>query len=212
MRETSNDRLEQVYQAGGDRETLDSAYDGWAQAYDRDIWAFGYATPGTAAAMLTRLAPDLEANILDCGCGTGLLGEILHRIGYRSLEGMDASSKMLEAARSKGCYTKLYETLLGPEIHDVEGPYDVVAALGVLTIGHAPPTSLEGMVKATKPGGILVFAISDRAMETGGFSAAMASLDARCAWDKIQISASYPCLPYSAEPDLQHRIYAYRKA
>ena len=206
----ANDRLEHVYQAGGDRETLDNAYEGWAKDYDRDLWAFGYATPGIAAAMLTRLAPDLDAQILDCGCGTGMLGEILHRIGYRAVEGLDASGEMLRAAELKGCYTKHYESLLGHEIEGIDGPYDVVAALGVLTVGHAPPSSLEGMVKATKPGGLLIFAISDLAMETGGFGDAIASLDARRAWERVQVSESYPCLPYSVESDLNHRIYIYR--
>lgn len=210
--EQANDRLEHVYQAGGDRETLDTAYAGWAADYDRDLWAFGYATPGTAAAMLARLAPELDARILDCGCGTGLLGEILSRIGYIALEGLDASSEMLTAAKAKGCYSALYETLLGETVAGVEGLYDVVTALGVLTVGHAPPSSLEGMVKLTKPGGLLLFAISDLAMESGGFGDAIEALDQRAAWKQIQVSDSYPCLPYSVEPDLNHRLYAYRRS
>lgn len=46
-----------------------------------------------------RLGP--EARLLDVGCATGYLLELLHGLGYRHLEGIDASAEMLMRARAR---------------------------------------------------------------------------------------------------------------
>lgn len=44
---------------------------------------------------------------VDLGCGTGLMGPLL-RPHVSSLDGVDLSSKMVEKAREKGCYDRLF--------------------------------------------------------------------------------------------------------
>ena len=42
---------------------------------------------------------DKDAEIVDLGCGTGLLGEILFNLGYKNIIGVDGSEEMLNICR-----------------------------------------------------------------------------------------------------------------
>jgi predicted TPR repeat methyltransferase len=41
---------------------------------------------------------------LDLGCGTGLVGEYLAKIGYTNIDGVDASEGMIRLANAKNVY------------------------------------------------------------------------------------------------------------
>ena len=86
--------LHRVYEAGGDRATLDRLYDEWAGTYDQQLWASGNPYIAIAAGLAGRHVRSLEASILDAGCGTGNLSQVLHQIGYQNLEGLDPSEGM----------------------------------------------------------------------------------------------------------------------
>jgi ubiquinone/menaquinone biosynthesis C-methylase UbiE len=170
------DRLDQAYQASGDRDKLDRVYDDWARDYDQDIWASGNPYIALMAGLCGRHIPDRNARILDGGCGTGNMAELLHRIGYTNIVGIDASDGMLAAARTKGCYAELHKMLLGAKIGLPAESFDAVTAAGVLTHGHAPPESLDGLLEVAKPGAPIIFSISQIAVEEGGFGEKMADL------------------------------------
>ena len=53
-------------------EEQEAAYDAWAQDYERDLWAQGYAIPGHIAALFARFVDLKDGPFLDAGCGTGL--------------------------------------------------------------------------------------------------------------------------------------------
>ncbi len=73
--------LERVYEAGGDRGTLDRLYDEWARDYDRHIWSTGNPYIAIATGMAGRHIQSFDASILDVGCGTGAVSEYLRSIG-----------------------------------------------------------------------------------------------------------------------------------
>ncbi len=75
------DRLDAAYQAGGDRNRLDRVYDDWARDYDQDLWASGNPYIALMAGLAGRYIADRNARILDGGCGTGNMAELLHLIG-----------------------------------------------------------------------------------------------------------------------------------
>ena len=54
-----------------------------------------------------------KAQVLDMGCGTGLVGKYLKERGFQTIVGVDASKGMLEKAQVKGSYTELEELFLG---------------------------------------------------------------------------------------------------
>lgn len=212
MSEDLEERLDAVYQAGGDREKLDHLYDDWARDYDRDLWATGNPYIALMAGLAGRYIPDRAARILDAGCGTGNMAEILHRIGYDSIVGVDASEGMLAAARAKGCYAALRQMVLGADIDLPAESFDAVTAAGVLTHGHAPPESLYGLLSVAKPGAPIIFSISQVAMDESGFGAVIAKLDAEGAWrleERTQPFQTYPFV--ESHGDLRHWINVYRK-
>ena len=50
---------------------------------------------------------DRTVEILDAGCGTGLVGIALLRCGYRHIDGFDLSEGMVAKARQTGAYRSL---------------------------------------------------------------------------------------------------------
>ena len=204
--------LDAVYETDGDREKLDTLYDEWARNYDQDLWASGNPYICTMSGMVGRYVRDRQARILDAGCGTGNMGQILQTLGYEDLVGLDASDGMLKAAGSKGCYAELYQMLLGSEIDLPDESFDAITAAGVLTHGHAPPESLEGLLKLAKPGAPIIFSISHIAMETSGFGEMTKALEDRGAWTREEYSPEFRTYPFSEQyADLRHWICVYRK-
>ena len=204
--------LERVYQADGDRDTLDALYDEWAEDYDRQLWASGNPYIAIAAGFVGRHVPDFDARILDAGCGTGNMAQILHQMGYRNLDGLDPSSGMLAIAERKQIYQNLYPHSLGAQVELPDASYDAVVAAGVLTHGHAPPESLDGILKLIREDGVVVFSLSSVAYEDYGFKRKIEELDAAGAWEKLGQSLLFRTYPFSdQEAHLRHWIMVFRK-
>ena len=204
--------LERVYAADGDRETLDRLYDGWAEQYDKHLWGSGNPYIAIAAGMLGRHVPDWSAAVLDAGCGTGNMGQVLHQMGYSNLTGLDASEGMLQVATRKAVYSVLHHLVLGAEIALPGESFDAVVVAGVLTHGHAPPESLDGIVKLVRPGGPIVFSLSQLAYDEHGFGEKIVELEKNGVWELLDASRLYQSFPFSsAEGHLRHRVSAYRR-
>ena len=204
--------LKRVYEAGGDRDTLDQAYDEWARDYDRQLWATGNPYLAIATGMVGRHLPSNDAVILDAGCGTGNMAQVLHQMGYENLEGLDPSEGMLAMARRKDVYRALHKLTLGARIDLPDESYDAVVAAGVLTHGHAPPESLDGIVRLVKPGGMIIFSLSQIAHDELGFKEKLAELDASGAWTALEPSRLFRMYPFSdQQAHLRHWIRVYRK-
>jgi predicted TPR repeat methyltransferase len=205
--------LDRVYQADGERTTLDKLYDEWAQDYDQQIWASGNPYIAIATGMMGRHVNKLDARILDVGCGTGNMGLVLHQLGYSNLEGLDPSSGMLAIADKKKIYQQLHPLYLDSKIDLPEGSYDAIVAAGVLTHGHAPPESLDGILELLKTDGIVIFSISAIAHEEFGFKQKMDALEQNRQWEKLEQSRLFRTYPFSEkEAHLRHWVFVYRKS
>lgn len=204
--------LSRVYQAGGDRARLDELYDEWARDYDQQIWASGNPYIAIAAGFVGRYIEDLDARILDAGCGTGNMAQILHQIGYCNLDGLDPSQGMLAIAKHKQIYRRLYLLSLGASVDLPAASYDAVVAAGVLTHGHAPPESLDGILGLIREGGVVIFSLSSVAFEEYGFKQKIEALDAAGNWRQLGKSRLFRTYPFSErEAALRHWVMAYRK-
>ncbi len=159
-----------------------SVYDAWADSYDHDITGRGYRTPRRIArALRTRLEP--AAAILDFGCGTGISGEALSLAGFGTIDGTDISERMLEMARGKNLYRKLWlgqpgETPVQP------GTYQAIVAAGVVSLGAAPPETFDRLMEALAPGGLLALSFNDPTIADGRYDA---RLDAWTARDRAEV-------------------------
>lgn len=65
----------------------------------------GYSVPMAVG----RALGNVKASVVDLGCGTGLVGEVIKGPGV-TLTGVDISAKMLEAARAKNIYDRLVQS------------------------------------------------------------------------------------------------------
>ena len=95
------------------KEELAERYDQWAKGYDTELEQdFEWRGPQHTAELFIRYVPR-EARILDAGAGTGLMGEVLVKLGYDNLVAMDLSEAMLEEAQKKNVYREFHQMVMG---------------------------------------------------------------------------------------------------
>lgn len=201
--------LERVYSAA-DKDALAATYDQWAATYDSDMLRIGYANPAVAAGLVGRWVADRQAPLLEAGVGTGVLGDILSTLGYRSLVGIDISEGMLAKARARGSYAHLEQAVLGEALAFDSGAFGTVVCFGVFTPGHAPAEALDELVRITAGGGHLIFTVSTAAWRDCGFEAKLASLKAAGQISLSELTAEYHPMPLSpTESHFTTRAYVY---
>ena len=105
-------------------------YDVRSRYWDRESSYFGHAlvTEG-----LQQHTGTTKLDILDIGCGTGLVGAQVRPLASR-LDGVDLSSAMLEKARDKKIYDRLDQADLLTFMSGHKASYDAV--LGAATLIH----------------------------------------------------------------------------
>lgn len=136
-----------------------AVYADWADNYDAEVSARGYRTPDRLATALTAHCT-LDTTILDFGCGTGIGGAALRRAGFTTIDGTDVTAEMLEKAASRGIYRKTWHS----SPHDMgfaQGTYPVIAAIGVVSLGAAPPETLAPLVEKLGQDGLLALSFND---------------------------------------------------
>ncbi len=169
-----NNHLDRAYQLDTPDETRDF-YADWAATYDAEIAENGYATPARCAAALAQFC-DSDALILDTGCGTGLSGVSLVQAGFSNIDGFDITDEMLDGARSRGIYRNIWLAQAGAPIDMSRGPYDAIAAIGVIGNGAAPLSFFHDIVNSMATGAHFVFSFNDHTLEDPTFEAAVDDL------------------------------------
>ncbi len=202
--------LQRVYGARSTEELRES-YDQWAPDYDRNLERARYQNPPLAAGLIGRYVRPGAGEVLDAGCGTGLLGDILMTLGYDKIVGIDLSHAMLAQAEARGVYRELRQMDMSEALDFPDGRFAACVAFGVLTKGHAPPKALDEMLRVTRSGGYLIFSISEPAFQDGGFKERLAALDGSGLWDTVEVTPHYRPIPDSqTEGDLLARLFVYR--
>jgi ubiquinone/menaquinone biosynthesis C-methylase UbiE len=205
---TEQNRVQWVYSSKNNRELTDR-YDEWAGDYDADLAAdFDYKGPRLAADVVQKHVPK-DARILDAGAGTGLVGQILAGMGYGSIVAMDMSGGMLEEARKKNAYQAFHQMVLGEALGFATGEFDAVTCVGTLTVGHAPASSLDELVRVTRPGGHVIFTLRPDVCEKYGFREKQAALESAGRWKLVEVTKPVHILP-KGEPEVEHQVWAYR--
>lgn len=133
-------------------------FDELAPAYDKHmVRDLGYRLPKRVADQLVDIFPDRKFNLLDLGCGTGLLGAVLGPIdGY--ILGVDMSSKMLAEAAKHKVYYKFHQVnLLEALAATPAGTFEAITALDVLIYVGDLQQTLADAYRVLAPGGVLIF-------------------------------------------------------
>lgn len=148
------------------QDTISQKYDELCRNYEEVYNTVGWPDPSKCADFLLSLGFTADSEVLDMGCGTGLVAKYLkEKSGVDSIKivGIDASDGMIEKALSKGIYTEVRKLMLcNPESFatnqaDLLEKFDFVTASGLLAEGHATPAVFDEMILSLKKGGYAIF-------------------------------------------------------
>ena len=157
-------------------EDISEAYGIWAKSYDQDLLTeLGYQAPARSVELLRKHLA--TGRVLDAGCGTGLVGQLLSTGGAFQLDGLDYSESMLLEAQSKQCYQTLQQADLNQPLTNETASYDAVICIGTFTLGHVQPEALREMVRVTKQGGVICFTVRDEFWLKSNFGKLLSELE-----------------------------------
>ena len=146
-------------------------FNGFAANFDRQmVVQQQYKLPRDLAQMIHTWHPDKKVDVLDLGCGTGLLGVCL---GPQEgvLVGVDLSTEMTNQALRHQVYHRLHQVNLLDALRETPADqYHVITSLDVLIyIGDLEPV-VDGALRILMPGGRFVFSIELNAEDTTDFT------------------------------------------
>lgn len=155
--------LGKVYGLDGAADTR-ALYDDWAASYDEEVVENGYVTPARIARALAAHTRNMDAPILDFGCGTGISGAALVQAGFTAIDGADISVEMLKGAREKGVYRETWQIEPGAPLPVTPGYYAAITAIGVIGSGAAPISVFDTILAALASGGLFALSFNDHAL------------------------------------------------
>ena len=135
-------------------------FDGYAEGFEQSLIGLGYRAPGLILHLLEELLPPGPlGDVLDLGCGTGLMGVVLHdRLGA-GLRGVDISGAMLAEASAKGVYTALERADIDGWLLRDTDRYQLIIAADVFCYFGALDATLAALRRRLLPGGLLLFTV-----------------------------------------------------
>ena len=155
-------------------------YDKWAATYNDEVKdeAQNYVAPAQVAQVALKSSNNLaKSQILDAGCGTGLVGQALAMTGAKAIDGLDLSPAMLTVAKQTLVYRSLAQADLTRQIEKADETYDIVTCIGTFTLGHVgPEPALREFVRVTRRSGIVIATILEEVWVSGGFKAEVEKL------------------------------------
>ncbi len=135
-------------------------FDRFAESFDRKLTLLKYRIPEAVCAKVAHHFPEpkSELDILDAGCGTGLVGVQLRPFA-RTLTGVDLSSGMLAQARRRAVYDKLVEMELVAYLKSQSQAFDLITVIETFIYFGELLEPLQALANALRPGASLVFTV-----------------------------------------------------
>ncbi len=146
---------------GANERYVEAVFDRFAASFETRLRDdLEYRVPEELDRLLesARGAPDGSLEILDVGCGTGLLGGVVAPRAGR-LDGVDISGEMLARAERRHCYDRLVKGEILATLPLLRHHYDVVLAADVLIYFGALDPFFARCRDVLRPGGLLGFSI-----------------------------------------------------
>ena len=138
-------------------EYVSGLFDEYATRFDESLNKLQYCGPQLIAEMFEQCSarPWQGGDVLDVGCGTGLVGETL-RSQVRRLVGVDLSQNMLQQARVRQVYDELIHAEMTTFMRSQPGEYDAITASDVLTYVGDLSEFCSAANTALRPGGWVI--------------------------------------------------------
>jgi len=169
-----------------DLDELEVIYKNWAIDYEDDVIKLaGYVGHLITSDLLLTYLKNKNAKVLDAGCGTGLVGEILYKNNFNHIEGVDFSQEMLDVANQKNIYQSLKLVDLTKELDYEDNSFDAIVCAGTFTCGHVGPEALKEMVRITKEGGYICFTVRKQEWEASPYMQIINDIELSESWHKI---------------------------
>ena len=185
--------LGEVYAAGSSTKIAE-IYDRWSSTYDDYMKQVGYRHPAICVSLFSRYVPVDARPSLDAGAGTGLIGELLHLIGYSNIDGLDISEGMLEVARRKDIYSKLHIADMTRPLALPKAYYRGIISCGVFTTGHVDVEGLLPLIDVCMPGGHIITTVKS-SLWNGGFSSKIRELSTAGKLRLVEQTDPYVSMP-----------------
>lgn len=172
--------------ASQNEEELLDVYKKWASIYDKDNDdLLGTVSQPNSVQIFHKYIVDKNQKIIDVGCGTGLVGLELQKLGYTNFDGIDISKDMIDIAIDRG-YKALFLGNLNDSLPIESDSYDAALCVGVFTHGHVGPGRLKELSRIVKSDGLVCFTINEDVYESYGFDKAMQKLEVENVWKLLE--------------------------
>lgn len=137
---------------------ITTLFDSYAPDFDMHMVAgLKYQLPRRIAELLVQTWPDRRFNLLDLGCGTGLLGLYLGPVEGRII-GVELSQKMIDRATRHGVYSRFHRVNLRDALAATPADhYEAIACADVLPYVGDLTSVIPNALRVLKPGGLFVF-------------------------------------------------------
>ncbi len=188
-----------IYKLTSKKEVLEY-YKKWAKKnqYNRDMVIWDYIAPLHAANLLNQYSTDKKIKILDAGCGSGLVGEELTKLGYTNIIGIDFSQNMLDLVDKK-IYQHLEIIDLNKNLKYQDNHFDAITCVGTFTYGHVKAKTLNEFIRITKPKGLICFTINEGIYTEYKFDEKIKELTNNNFWEILEFHKS----PYIVNKDVE---------
>ena len=177
-----------IYQLKSKEKVLDYYID-WTKKgqFNKDMTNWNYQAPQNTVKLFDQHTPNKDINILDAGCGSGLVGIELQKYGYYQITGADFSQDMLNLI-PQNIYQKLELIDLNEILKYEENFFDAIICVGTFTYGHVKSHALDEFIRIIKKDGLICFTINEGIYKKYQFDKKIKQLSNNKLWQIINFS------------------------
>lgn len=188
MRDKDTNNKIPIYQLKSKEKVLDY-YIHWTKEgqFNKDMTEWNYQAPQNTIKLFDQHTPHKDINILDAGCGSGLVGIELQKHGYSKIIGADFSQDMLKLI-PQNIYQKLELIDLNETLSYQNNFFDAITCVGTFTYGHVKAHALDEFIRITKKDGLICFTINEGIYKEYQFDKKIEQLSSDKLWQIIDFS------------------------
>ena len=177
-----------IYQLKSKEKILDYYID-WTKKgqFNKDMTNWNYQAPQNTVKLFDQHTPNKDINILDAGCGSGLVGIELQKYGYYQITGADFSQDMLNLI-PQNIYQKLELIDLNEILKYEKNFFDAIICVGTFTYGHVKSHALDEFIRIIKKDGLICFTINEGIYKKYQFDKKIKQLSNNKLWQIINFS------------------------